>query len=81
MEKVKAITPDVNYFILNPLQKEQLLAMLELPDLPHLLFSPHLIHYNVSLMYNICILVYQIFKKLTLEMRFKLSTWIAAAAG
>lgn len=38
MEKVKAITPDVNYCILNPLQKEQLLAMLELPDLPHFLF-------------------------------------------
>lgn len=32
-------------------------------------------------MYDVCILVYKIFKKLTLEMMFKLSTWIAAAAG
>lgn len=44
MEKVKAIIPEVNNFVLNPLQKMQLLAMLELPHLPHFLSSPHLLH-------------------------------------
>lgn len=42
--RVKATTPDVNYCVLNPLQKKQFLAMLEFPHLPHFLSSPHLLH-------------------------------------